>query len=96
MLILERKERGDLDLHFHQSISPLSEGNLLDLDLGIHLLISYLFFLSYSSIALVVVVGFGREGLEHLLFLPLHLVYWFEFSTRIRGSESCELVTLVS
>ena len=28
------KERGDLDLHFHQSIPPLSEGNPLDLDLG--------------------------------------------------------------
>ena len=27
--------RGDLDLHFHQSISPLSEGNLVDLDLGV-------------------------------------------------------------
>ena len=28
-------EGEDLDLHFHQSISPLSEGNPLDLDLGV-------------------------------------------------------------
>ena len=27
--------RGDLDLCLHQSISPLSEGNLVDLDLGV-------------------------------------------------------------
>ena len=27
--------RGDLDLRFHRSISPLSEGNLVDLDLGV-------------------------------------------------------------
>ena len=26
---------GDLDLHFHQSISLLSEGNLVDLVLGV-------------------------------------------------------------
>ena len=35
MLVLEGKERGDLDPHFHQSLSPLSEGNPLDLDLGV-------------------------------------------------------------
>ena len=35
MHILKGKERGDLDLHFHQSTSPLSEGNPLDLDLGV-------------------------------------------------------------
>ena len=27
--------RGDLDLRFHRSISPLSEGNLVDLVLGV-------------------------------------------------------------
>jgi hypothetical protein len=27
--------RGDLDLHIHRSIPPLSEGNLVDLDLGV-------------------------------------------------------------
>jgi hypothetical protein len=61
-LQLEGKERGDLDLHLHQSISPLSEGSLLDLDLGIHLLFS-LFFLPSPSIALVALVGFESEGL---------------------------------
>src|SRR5215216_6012339 len=29
------KERGDLDSHFHQSLSPLCEGNPLDIDLGV-------------------------------------------------------------
>ena len=51
-LQLEGKERGDLDLPFHQSISPLSEGKLLDLDLGVHLLSSSLFFLSSSPISI--------------------------------------------
>ena len=32
--IFEGKVRGDQDLHFHQSISPLSEGNPVELDLG--------------------------------------------------------------
>ena len=35
MLVFEGKERGDLDPHFHQSLSPLCEGNPLDLDLGV-------------------------------------------------------------
>jgi len=35
LLLLEGKERGDLDPHFHQSLSPLSEGNPLDLVLGV-------------------------------------------------------------
>ena len=35
MHIFEGFERGDLDLHFYQSIPPLSEGNLVDLDLGV-------------------------------------------------------------
>jgi hypothetical protein len=55
--IFEGKGRGDLDLYFHQSISPLSEGNIEDLDLGV--LCGFpLFFLSYLSIALVALVGF--------------------------------------
>ena len=33
LLVFEGKERGDLDPHFHQSLSPLCEGNPLDLDL---------------------------------------------------------------
>ena len=35
LLVFEEKERGDLDPHFHQSLSPLCEGNPLDLDLGV-------------------------------------------------------------
>jgi hypothetical protein len=35
LAFFEGKERGDLDLHFHQSLSPLCEGNLLDLDLEV-------------------------------------------------------------
>ena len=35
LLVFEGKERGDLDSHFHQSLSPLCEGNPLDLDLGV-------------------------------------------------------------
>ena len=35
LLVLWGKERGDLDSHFHQSLSPLCEGNPLDLDLGV-------------------------------------------------------------
>jgi hypothetical protein len=55
--LLEGKERGDLDLSFHQSKSPLSEGNLLDLDLGV--LCGFpLFFLLFLSIVLVALVGF--------------------------------------
>ena len=34
-LVFEGKEREDLDPHFHQSLSPLCEGNHLDLDLGV-------------------------------------------------------------
>jgi hypothetical protein len=56
--IFEGKERGDLDLYFHQSISPLSEGNIVDLDVGV--LYGFpMFFLSYIAIALVSLVGFG-------------------------------------
>ena len=40
MHLFEGKVRGDLDLHFHQSISPLSEGNIWDLDLEVLLWIS--------------------------------------------------------
>jgi hypothetical protein len=49
----EEKDRGDLDQHFHQSISPLSERNLLDLDFGVLSDSPPFFFLSYLSIVLV-------------------------------------------
>ena len=35
LLVFEEKERGDLDPHFHQSLSRLCEGNPLDLVLGV-------------------------------------------------------------
>jgi hypothetical protein len=55
--ILEEKERGDLDLSFYQSISSLSEGNLVDLDLGVLYDSPPLFFLSYSPISISCFVG---------------------------------------
>ena len=61
---IEGKERGDPDPRFHQSLFPLSEGNPLDLDLGV-LRVLLSFFLSFSSLALVASVGFEREGLGH-------------------------------
>ena len=65
-LFLWGKERGDLDLHFYQTISLLCEGKPWDLDLGIHLLFPLVFFLSYSPISFVALVEFGSEALEHL------------------------------
>ena len=62
MLVLKGKERGDLDPRFHQSLSPLSEGNPLDLDLGV-LRVLLSFFLSFSSLALVALVGLGEKEL---------------------------------
>ena len=51
-----------LDPHFHQSLSPLCEGNPLDLDLGV-LRVLLSFFLSFSSLALVALVGLGEKDL---------------------------------
>ena len=86
LLVFEGKERGDLDPHFHQSLSPLCEGNPLDLDLGVLgvlLLVLPLIFLPSISC-------FGgiweRRTWALRVPLPLHLVHRFEFSTVIRGS----------
>ena len=57
--------RGDLDLRFHRSISPLSEGNLVDLDLGV---LGASPLCSSSLIppqAFVALLEFESEGLEH-------------------------------
>ena len=70
MLVLEGKERGDLDPRFHQSLSPLSEGNPLDLDLGV-LRVLLSFFLSFSSLALVALVGLGEKDLGTLCALAI-------------------------
>jgi hypothetical protein len=64
IFLIEKRE--DLYLHFHQSISPLSEENLLDLDLRVLWEFPPLFFLSYIFIVFVDLVGFGREGFEYL------------------------------
>ena len=87
----ESKDRGDLDLHIHQSKSPLCEGIPLDLDLGEiwRTWCSSLFFLSYSPISFCSFVGIWEWRICHL-----HLVHWFELSTKIHGSESEKLVTL--
>jgi hypothetical protein len=67
IFLREERERGYLDQHNHQSISPLCEGNLFDTDLGVLYGFWSLFFSSYSSIAFVVLMGFGREGFEHFV-----------------------------
>ena len=86
MLVLEGKERGDLDAGFHQSLSPLSEGNPLDLDLGVLRVL-----LSFFLIFLPRISCFGgiweRSTWALRVPLPLHLVHRFEFSMVIRGSE---------
>ena len=79
LLVLEGKERGDLDPCFHQSLSPLSEGNPLDLDLGV-LRVLLSFFLSFSSLALVASVGFEREGLGHSV-CPCHCIWYIGLSS---------------
>jgi len=87
LLVLEGKERGDLDPSFHQSLSPLSEGNLVDLGLGV---LRVLFFV-LPLIFLPSISCFGgiweRRTWALRVPLPLHLVHRFEFSTVIRGSE---------
>ena len=94
MLVFGGKERGDLDPHFHQSLSPLGEGNPLDLDLGVlGVLLLVLPLISLPSISC-----FGgiweRRTWALRVPLPLHLVHRFEFSTVIRGSEVEKLITL--
>ena len=60
----------------------------MDLVLGVLLWFSSLFFLSNPSLALVPLVGFGSEGLDHLVWsCLLHLVHMFAISTVIRGIE---------
>src|ERR1041385_9406823 len=61
-----REKREEVYIHIlHQTISPLSEGNLVDLDLGVLgvLLVLPLIFL-HSFVALVV---FESEGVEHFV-----------------------------
>ena len=80
------KERGGLDPHFHQSLSPLCEGNPLDPDLGVLgvlLLVLPLIFLP----SIVFFGGIWEIRTRALCVpLPLHLVHRFEFSMVIHGS----------
>ena len=79
LLVFEGKERGDLDPRFHQSLSPLGEGNPLDLDLGV-LGVLFLVLPLISSLALVASVGFEREGLGHSV-CPCHCIWCIGLSS---------------
>ena len=87
MLVLGGKERGDVDPHFHQSLSPLCERNPLDLVFGVLgvllLVLPLIFFPSISCFGEI----WERRTWALRVPLPLHLVHRFEFSTVIRGSE---------
>ena len=58
--------RGDLDLRFYRPISPLSEGNLVDLDLGVLGASPLCSSSLIPPIAFVALLEFGSEGFEHL------------------------------
>jgi hypothetical protein len=74
--------------NLHQSIPPLSERNPLNQDLRVIGWPSPLFFVSISSITFVALVGFEREGFEHIswcsCFAFLHSI---ELSIPICSSE---------
>ena len=90
MLVLEGKERGDLDLRFYQSLSPLCEGNPLDIYLGVLRVLFFVLPLIFlPSISCFEGIWERRTWALHVP-LPLHLVHQFEFSMVIRGSESNE------
>ena len=80
--------RGDLDLHFQQSISPLSEGNLVDLDLGVLGVSPTLFFLSSPPISISCFWWDLRVKDLSTCALAFAFVHRFALSTTIRGSES--------
>jgi hypothetical protein len=81
--------------NLHQFIPPLSEGNPLNQDLGVIGWPPPLFFLFNSSISFVVVVGFEREGFEHVLCdLALHHCIVLSSQLRFVRVRDRELVTL--
>ena len=95
LLVLGGKERGDLDLCFHQSLSPLCEGNPLDLDHGVlHVLF---FVLPLSFLPSISCFGgiWERRTWALRVPLPLHLMHRFEFSTVIRGSYKLRSLLLL-
>ena len=95
MLVFEGKERGHLDPRFHQSLSPLCEGNPLDLDLGVlGVLLLVLHLINLPRIGC-----FGgiweRRTWALRVPLPLHLVHWFEVSMVIHGSYKLRSLLLL-
>ena len=67
----------------------------MDLVLGVLLWFFSLFFLSNPPLALVALVGFRSEGLDHLVCsCLLHLLHRVVLSTKFRGIEVEKLVTL--
>jgi len=65
---LWRIEGEDLDLHLHRAVSPLSEWNPFDLVLEVPFVV-FFFVLPLLSPHkhLLLLVGFGSEGLDHFL-----------------------------
>ena len=58
----------DLDLHFHRDVSPLSEWNPFDLVLEVPFVVFFFVLPLFSPHKhLLLLVGFGSEGLEHFL-----------------------------
>ena len=88
--------RGDLDLHFHQSISPLSEGNLVDLDLGVLGVSPTLFFLSSPPINISFFWWDLRVKDLSLVLLPLLCASVCALHEDSWKLKACELVTLGS
>ena len=65
---LWRIEGEDLDLHFHRTVSPLSELNPFDLVLEVPFVVFFFVLPLFSPHKhLLLLVGFGSEGLEHFL-----------------------------
>ena len=88
--------RGDLDLHLHQSISPLSEGNPFDLVLEVPF-VEFFFVLPLFSPHkhLLLVVGFESEGFEPCA-LAIALCIGLCSPRGFVEVKVCELVTLGS
>ena len=89
--------RGDLDLQFHQSISPLSEGNLVDLDLGVLGVSPLLFFHSYFLKHLLLCWNLRVKDLSTSCVLAIAFCCIGLLSPReFVELKVCELVTLGS
>ena len=89
LLEFEGKEKGDLEPHLHQSNPSLSEGNPLDLDLGVPF-VEFFFVLTllFPHKHLLLCWNLRVKDLSTSYVLALHLLHSFELSTLIRSSES--------